>query len=346
MQKTIHHTMLLAGLLLGLVGLSADTIETKDGAKLTGTVTKIGGGNVTLKTSYAGELTIKQSEIASIQTETPQMLRIEGGATIAGTLSTGSDGAVAVRGDAGALSTSVEKLSASWPVGETDPDVLAQQRRWSYEANFDLTGKDGNSDKLGIGMGFRARLTGPTDSLLFYTQYFYEKTDGEVSNDRFQAGVDYSHNFSERFSWYTRDEGGYDKDKDIDFYNIAAAGIGYDFVKRPEWKLTGRVGIAYRYEDYGDPATDDVSSAGLDLGLINRYRFSEFAIMNNQVTYVPAFNEFSNYRLVHDSNLEFPIGKSQWSFRVGLSNDYNSKPADDKKRMDTTYYTKFLLRWN
>ncbi|RRJ94572.1 DUF481 domain-containing protein [Opitutaceae bacterium TAV4] len=345
MQRIIHHTLFLTGILLGFAGLSADTIETKDGSKLTGTVSKIGGGSVTLETSYAGTLTIKQSEIVRIQTEAPQVLRLDNGTTIAGTLSTGGDGAVTIRSDDASVSTNIDKLAASWAIGETDPAILALRRKWSYEASFDLVGKEGNTDKFGIGMGFRAKLTGPTDTLLFYTQYFYEKTDGDVSDDRFLAGVDYSHNFTDRVSWYARDEGGYDNEKDIDFYNIAAVGLGYDFVKRDEWKLTGRAGISYRYEDYGNPATDDVSSAGLDLGLINTYRFGNFAVMNNQITYVPAFNEFSNYRLLHDSNLEFPLGKTHWRLRIGVSNDYNSKPADNTERMDTTYYTKFLLRW-
>ncbi len=345
MQKYIQLTTFLAGIVMTVSSLSADTIETKDGSKLTGTVTKIGGGSVTLTTAYAGDISIKQSEIARIQTDTPQTIRLESGTTMAGTLSSNSDGAVSINGQDGSVATSVDKLAASWAVGEIDPDVLALKRKWSYEASLDMAGKSGNTDKFGVGLGFRAKLAGPSDTLLFYTQYFYEKTDGDVSDDRFLAGVDYSHNFSERFSWYVRDEGGYDKSKDIDFYNIAAAGIGYDIVKRDDWKLTGRVGLAYRYEDYGDPATEDVSSAGLDLGLINYYRFRDFAVMNNQITYIPAFDDFANYRLLHDSNIEFPIGKTQWFVRIGVSNDYNSKPADNKERMDTTYYTKFLLRW-
>jgi hypothetical protein len=31
--------------------------------------------------------------------------------------------------------------------------------------------------------------------------------------------------------------------------------------------------------------------------------------------------------------------------RLGISNDYNSQPRPGKEKLDTTYYTKFLLSW-
>ncbi|EIP99954.1 Protein of unknown function, DUF481 [Opitutaceae bacterium TAV1] len=346
MQTTTKLVLLLAGSLLAFAqAVSADTIETKDGARLVGTVVKIDGGNVTLATAYAGNITVKQAEIVRIDTEKPLVVRLQGGTTMAGTLASEGDGKVVLSGNDGAITTGVDKLATTWGVGETDPAILAQQRKWSYEATFDLGGKTGNNEKFGVGAGFLAKLTGPDDTLQFYTKYFYEKSDGDVSDDRFLAGIDYSRNFSERVSWYARDEGGYDNEKDIDFYNIAAAGFGYDFAKRDNWKLTGRLGLSYRYETYGDPTMDDVKSAGLDVGLINYYRFNDYAVMNNTLSYVPAFDDFGDYRFLHDSNLEFPIGSSEWRLRIGVTNDYTSRPASDKERMDTTYYTKFLLRW-
>lgn len=62
--------------------LLADTVTIKDGSKLVGTVTKIGAGSVTLDTAYAGKLTIKQSEIVSLETSEPMVVRLAGGTTI------------------------------------------------------------------------------------------------------------------------------------------------------------------------------------------------------------------------------------------------------------------------
>jgi hypothetical protein len=62
--------------------------------------------------------------------------------------------------------------------------------------------------------------------------------------------VDYSDNFTPLESWYVKDEAGFDKVNDILFYDIAASGFGYDFIKRDNETLTGRVGLSYRYDDY------------------------------------------------------------------------------------------------
>ena len=334
----------LAGLLVLGAAAQADTIETKSGARLVGTVKAVDGGSIVLETDYAGPITIKQSEVVKIDVEKPLVVRLAGGTTMQGTVSATRDGKITINGQDGTITTTVDKLATTWEPGKTDPAVLQLMRRWRYEATFDISGKTGNSEQLGYGGGGKATLSGPQDTLVFYSDFSYQRTNGVKSEDRLRVGIDYSSYLSQRVTWYARDEGGYDNVKDIGFYNVAAAGFGYDFIQKlPKQKLTGRAGLSYRFEDYGSPTTDDVRSAGLDLGLAHHYRF-ENATMNNAVTYVPAFEDFANYRAIHDSNLEFPLS-GNWKFRVGVSNDYTSEPSPGVEKLDTTYYGKFVLNW-
>ena len=343
----MHKTRLLrafAALAAGCTLLQADVVETKTGARLTGTVTKVDGGTITLVTDYAGTLSIKQSEVVKLETEKPLFIRLAGGTTMEGTVTATADGQIAVKGADGTINTTVDKVATTWAPGETDPAVAQLMRKWRYEANFDVSGKTGNSEQLGYGGGAKATLASPQDTLIFYSNFAYQRTNGVKSEDKLAIGVDYSSYLSERVTWYGRDEGGYDNVKGIAFYNVAAAGLGYDFIKNlPKQKLTGRAGLSYRFEDYSDPVTDDVRSAGLDLGLNHQYRF-ENATMNNTITYVPAFEDFANYRVLHDSSLEFPLA-GNWKFRVGVNNDYTSQPSPGVEKLDTTYYGKFVLNW-
>lgn len=323
---------------------SADTIETKSGARLIGTVKTVDGGSIVLETDYAGPITIKQAEVVKLEIEKPLVIRLAGGTTMEGTVTATPDGKLTIKGQDGTISTTVDKVATTWAPGKTDPAVLQLMRKWRYEASFDISGKTGNSEQLGYGGGAKATLAGPQDTLVFYTDFSYQRTNGVKSEDKARVGVDYSSYLSKRVTWYSRDEGGYDNVKDIDFYNVAATGFGYDFIQNmPQQKLTGRLGLSYRYEDYGAPGTDDVRSAGLDLGLAHHYRF-ENAVMNNAITYVPSFEDFTNYRAIHDSNLEFPLSGS-WKFRVGVNNDYTSQPSSGVEKLDTTYYGKFVLNW-
>ncbi len=141
-----------------------------------------------------------------------------------------------------------------------------------------------------------------------------------------------------------RTEGGFDRIRDIELYNVSAAGLGYDFIKSTKQSLTTRAGISYRYEGYETPGLANVSSAGLDFGLVHSYTFRT-ARMQNSITYVPAFDDFGNYRAVHDSFFEMPLTASLWTLRVGLNNDYTSQPSPGLKELDTTYYTRLVLNW-
>lgn len=345
-MKPYRSILFHAFLALSLSGplLQADVIETKTGARLIGTVSQVLGGTITLVTDYAGTLSIKQSEVVKLETEKPLFIRLTGGTTMEGTLKARKNGEIKIMGKDGTISTTVDKVAATWGPNQIDPAVAQLMRKWKYEATFSLSGKTGNSEQLGYAGGAKATLSSPDDTLLFYTDFGYQETDKLKSEEKFHVGVDYSRYLSKRVTWYVRDEGGFDNVKDIDFYNVAAGGLGYDLVKNlPVQKLTSRAGISYRFEDYGDPSNEDVRSAGLDLGLSHAYHFKN-AIMRNNVTFVPSFEDFTNYRAIHDSSVEFPLS-GPWTFRTGVNNDYTSNPSPGVSKLDTTYYGKFVLNW-
>jgi Protein of unknown function, DUF481 len=341
----LHAALASAFFTLAGVFAHADIIETKSGARLLGSITKVDAGLITLATDYAGTLTIKQTEVVKFETEKPLFIRLVGGTTMEGIVSVASSGQVNIKGKDGTITTSVDKISRTWAPGEMDPAVALMIRKWKYEIALDIAGKTGNSEQLGYGGSAKATLAGPQDTLIFYAAFNNRETDGVSSSDNAKVGLDYSRYLSEHVTWYTRDEGGYDNIKDIEFYNIAAAGLGYDFIKNlPRQKLTGRGGLSYRFEQYGgNTTTDETRSAGLDLGLNHNFQF-ENAVMSNSITYVPSFEDFSNFRALHDSHIEFPLVGS-WKFRVGVQNDYSSVVPADRAKLDTTYYGKFVFGW-
>lgn len=339
----VSRTLTLAFALLG-AQLMADTVDVKGGARIVGKVVKIDGGAVIVDTGYAGTISIKQSEVTAITTDAPVAVRLDSGTRIDGRLTGSGSGAIQIAGADGSISTSVDKLAASWAAGGKDPAIAALERSWAYEAAVDVAGKTGNKEQLGTAASLRATLKTAQDTLQFYTAYDRQVTDGTKSADQFKAGVDYQNNFRGRSSWYVRDEGGFDRVKDIELYNIAAAGLGYDAIKEAKQTLTFRGGLSYRYEGYKNPATTDVKSAGLDFGLAHMLQFQDSRLVN-RVSYVPAFDDFGNYRLTHESFFEVPLAAPSWKLRVGVNNDYNSQPGRGVEKLDTGYFTRFVLNW-
>ena len=339
----IRASIALFAVALATAQLSADVVETKNGTRIVGKVAKIDGGGVVVSTDFAGDITIKQSEVVAINTDGPVAVRLANGTRIDGKVS-GASGSLQVAGADGTISTSVDKVASSWAAGGKDPQIAALERGWTYEAAVDVSGKSGNRSQLGTAANLRATLAGVSDRLAFYTAYDRQVTDGSKSADQFKAGSDYSNNFSGRYSWYVRDEGGFDRVKDIELYNVAAFGAGFDLIKAAKQTLTGRLGLSYRYEGYRNPRTTDVNSAGLDFGIAHSLQMDDSSIVN-RVAVVPSFNDFNNYRLFHESFYEIPLTNPSWKLRLGVSNDFNSKPGKGVEKMDTAYFTRLVLNW-
>lgn len=319
----------------------ADVVETQSGARIVGKVSKIDAGSVIIETSYAGRLSIKQSEVTAITTDAPVAVRLISGTRTDGRLSGGANGALQVASPEGTINTTVGQLASSWTAGASDP---ALARDWAYEASADIFGKTGNKEQLGTAFAFRAIMTAPRDTLMFYSAYDRQVSEGTKSADQFKAGIDYQNNFSGRWSWYARDEGGFNRVKGVEMYNVAAVGLGYDFIKEPKHILTGRAGLSYRYEGYKNPRTPDVSSPGLDFGINHEYEFSNSRLVN-RLSYVPAIDDLAIYRITHESFFEIPLVAPSWKLRMGVANDYNSQPGFGVDRLDTSYFTRFVLSW-
>ncbi|MCF7688153.1 MAG: DUF481 domain-containing protein [Cephaloticoccus sp.] len=334
--------------MIGLGQLTADIVETKNGARIVGQVTKIEDGKIFVTTDYAGDLVIKQSEVAGLTTEAPVFVRLVSGTTLQGTVAR-EGSSIKIVGEDGVLSTNIEKVAATWSAGAEDPQVIAlrkqaadMERHWAYEVALDVNGKSGNKSQLGTAVSARATLKTNVDTLQFYTAYDRQESDGTKSADQFKAGSDYTNNFSGQKSWYVRDEIGFDRVKDIELYNVAAAGLGYDFIKTPKRILTGRAGLSFRYEGYKNPVTEDVKSAGLDFGLNHEWEFGDSKLVN-RLAFVPAFDDFGNYTIKHESFYELPLANPSWKLRMGLSNDYNSQPGVGVDSLDSSYFTRLVL---
>jgi putative salt-induced outer membrane protein YdiY len=346
MNKTrilLARLTLCAALLCGL-RLSADVVETADGAKLVGKITKIHGGVVTLDTDYAGEIKVKQVLVTRITTDHAVAVRFADGTGIVGTISSTAPDKLRITGTGKSVDSPVGNLSATWAAGQEDPDKVALRRKWSYEAAADVTGRAGTNSSLGTSYEFRAKLVGPLDVLQYYTAYNRQETQGEVSADQFKAGVDYADNFSAATSWYARDEGGFDRVNDITFYDIAASGLGYDLIKQKDQVFTARVGLSYRYDEYSTPDTTALSTTGADFELEYLLKAKTFQI-TDRIAFDPAFQDLGNFIITHEFALEVPITKSLWKWSTGVTNNYNSRPVGGVDKLDTLYFTRLVLSW-
>jgi putative salt-induced outer membrane protein YdiY len=323
---------------------SADVVETTNGARIVGKITKIHEGVVTINTDFAGDIDIKQALVTKITTDHPVGVRVSDGTRYIGAVVPAPGGGLQVTTKSGAVETPVSKVVAWWAAGEEDPDVVALRRKWSYALGVDITGQTGTQSQMGTEANYRAKLTGPNDVFQYYADYLRQESEGAVSVDQLKIGVDYADNFTPLTSWYVRDEGGFDRVNDISFYDVAAGGYGYDFIKEKDAVLTGRAGLSYRYDRYAPADTPSQSLAGADFELQFSKKLGK-AQINDRLEFVPAFEDLGNYIINHEFTYDIPITKSLWKLSVGVTNSYNSRPVAGVDTFETIYFTRLVLAW-
>ena len=81
----------------------------------------------------------------------------------------------------------------------------------------------------------------------------------------------------------------------------------------------------------------------LDLGLDYRLDVTPCLQFTHSTVYSPDFLDFANYRLTLDTGVLIPFKDERWAWKVGMRNQYNSRPEGDLERLDNTYYTSIVL---
>lgn len=331
----------------------ADRIELADGSVINGKLLSAEGGKLKVETAFAGTIEIAQASVKTFSTDEAVNVGLAGGSQVLGKVE-GTDAGIKVVATDGQMSAATTNVAAVWRQGEDSPDtkkhkaeIKASSRSWAYEASVAIAGRQGSTNKFAAAFGFKATLASAQDKLIFALASENATDEDASGNDvttaeRTFGGVDYSSFFSEKNGWYARTSLEKDAIKNLDLRSSSAFGLSRRLINNDKQNLEFRAGVSYLYDSYADNTT--FSSAGLDLAFLHTYNFPN-SKLTNTITFTPAFKAFSNYRLHHESAWELPIGSSMWKLKLGVANDYNSKPPALTERLDTTYFTNLILNW-
>ena len=343
----------LAGVVLALGVLTsalADRIELNDGSVVVGRILSAEGGQFKVETKFAGVITVAQDQIRSFSTDEAVHVGLKAGTQVLGTVAPAAAG-IAVTAADGQMSASAANVVAVWRPGEDSPELRAAKaaaekakKSWAYEAALAINGRTGGSEKFAGALGFKATLAGAEDKLVFAGSINRAQENGNETANDWKAGIDYSAFFSGASVWYARTDLTKDRIKAIDLRSNSAFGLGRKLAKTDTRDTEVRLGLGYTYETYTNGAAD-FESAGLDVALLNEQALG-WAKMANKLTWTPSFEDFANYRVVHETTFDLPIKTGQfWKLRLGVANEYLSTPPRGVEKLDTTYFSALLLNW-
>lgn len=341
---------LAASLLALATSASADRIELTDGSIVLGRLLSAESGKFKVETGFAGTIEIAQAQVKTFATDEPVNVALAAGSTVLGKVSAAGDGIAVVAGD-GRMSAPAANVTAIWRPGADSPERRAAKeaiekarRKWAYEANLALTGRTGVSENFGSAVSLKATLAGENDKLVFSGAFERATDQGLQTANKQKGSVDYSaFGAGTGNGWYLRTDVERDKIKRLDLRSNSAFGFARKLRKTDVQDLEARIGASYLFESYSNGGNFD--SPGVDLLLLHSYRFS-FAKLANSLGFTPSINDLNNYRIRHESTLELPLAASRWNLRLGFANDYQNVPAPNTARLDTTYFTSLVFRWD
>lgn len=343
-MKFKYLTTILVAAFLALTA-TADTVTTKDGSTLSGTITLIDKGVIHLDTPYAGKLELKQEEVASIESTSPLNFRLDDGVNVSGTVTPKDNETLEIRSDDKKEKTSIDQIAASWTPDKVDPEIERNRRKWRNDFAADLNGRTGNVERFNFGAELDLRLKGPFDELYLGFDYEQGEQDGEKTADRALGQAGYERFSKKKVGWFVRTILETDPINGISLRSNTSNGISYRLINDEVQTLVVRGGLGYRYTEFEDDSIDNESTITIDPGLTHTYRHKDLFYLENELSYSPAVDDFSSYTAVHDSSIRLPIGNegSFW-IRAGIRHEYESQTTADEK-LDTNYYSQFVYSW-
>ncbi|MGH9662801.1 MAG: DUF481 domain-containing protein [Bryobacteraceae bacterium] len=336
----------LGGLLLMCLSLSpawADQVILKNGDRVTGSIVKKDGKNLTIKTDQLGLITTSWDQVESIATSKPVNVVLQDGRTAQGTLST-AGGKVEVTTQTTKLSVTLADITTIRDAGEQAAyDRLLSPgwgQLWAGTASIGLAGTSGNAKTLTFTTAVNAARVTNADktSIYFNTIKASALVDGKSADtaEAVRGGIGYDHNITPRLFANVFNDWEYDKFQNLDLRFVVGAGAGFHAIKSERSQLDLLGGADYNHSSFSTPLTRN--SAELYWG--DEYAFK----LTSATSLVQSYRMFNDLTNTGDYRVNFDIGAStklgKWlTWNVSLSDRYLSNPAPGRKTNDFLYTT-------
>jgi putative salt-induced outer membrane protein YdiY len=336
----------LAPLVLGLL-LSAllpvvaaaqdsDVVTTTSGGRLVGEIKRVRSDVLTLSTAFSdSDFAIEWDKVASIESSRTFLVETYRGRRLSGPLvaDPAQTGMVVV----GAVAISLAEISAIEPF---------EQSFWArFDAGFSVgysmvRANDAKQLSLGGNLSYRGKKN--VDAL--FVNIFRSSQVNAPKTERWEIGNDYRYLLGER--WYltaTQDFLRSDE-QGLDLRTTLGFGAGRFLLRSSDQYLAVGAGLAWTRENYQDPTIDTRDSSEAYLATEVMTEKLRVADLLTRLTYFPSLSISGRYRLNYRFDLDFNL-PGDWFFRVGLYDNYDSKPPAGLSANDWGWSNSFGLEF-
>lgn len=321
----------------------ADTVTMKDGTFLRGRIDRIASGLLEMRVPALGAANVQRLQLAQVESfVTDDAVLLSSGGVVSRGVANAAGGRVASTG--GAETSPLDAGLELWRDPSLRPAETGANRQWTTQADVDVSGRDGVVTGSGFSAGFSAKGVSKANTVTAGVRLVRAESGNQTSADDLHVTASYETNPTDVVFWYVRSDTGYDNARLIDFFSVNAAGWGFRLHSDARGKLDARLGLAHRYERYARPTQESLAAPSADVGLLFTRELG-WAAWDSALNFVPSFQDSGDFYIRHETGLNVLRNAGPLSLRVGVSNDFRSKPLPTQVKTDTSYFLRTTYVW-
>lgn len=211
---------------------------------------------------------------------------------------------------------------------------------WENHAEFGLDGSDGNSDTLSLQAGMELKRKTDVYTLALEADYRQVSNRGTTTEDNGRFNVDFDrHVGTSPWSMFGKLGLEWDAFKAFDLRLNLNSGVGYHWIRTDQTTFVTRFGAGASRE-FGAPVERWTPEAVF--GIEAEHQLTQRQKLKAKVDYFPAWDDFSDFRLVSDAAWEILLDNSEnLSLKLALTDRYDSTPQGAEP--NDVYYSLLLL---
>lgn len=318
----------------------ADTIKLKNGDVLTGKVIKKETDKLIFKTSYAGELKVTWSDIATLNTDAPVKVYLADDSSFDATLQKRSLGRVKVVNSGLEMSKELDLKEVSYI--NPSPEVSGEGVSWKGHADLGGAITQGNSDTSTLRFDTEAIARTKDNRLTLGGYVNRAKSNDESTEFNSKGYTQLDHFLTKKWFVYVNGSAEHDKFRDIKKRTNVGLGSGYQIFERPDLNLSVEGGVNYVNVDYKD-AEDESYPSGRWALKYDQLLFANVKFYHQHEVLV-SLEDTEDTLVFTKTGLRVPIAKNI-DASTELNVDYDNQPAAGRERLDKTLLFSLGYGW-
>ncbi|HWG57473.1 MAG TPA: DUF481 domain-containing protein [Candidatus Acidoferrales bacterium] len=329
-----------AALLVGLLGLAAtamgDGVTLKNGDRLTGKVTGADDKQLTLKTDYAGEVSVPWSNVEEVSTQKPVYVLTVKKQSVGGTISLEGTNLVVHTASQGAVTVPLADVSLLRPAeGQDEFEKMLHPglaHDWKGAVNLGFAMARGNSNTTNLNLAGNADRKTLADEFVISESSVYTTSAatatggaGGVTADAILGEVRYQRDITPRMFSSASGDFTHDALQDLVLRSIYTGGLGWHAIKNPETTLDVLSGLNYTRESYSNSIKVDRNLAAVTLSELLTKKVNKGTLLTQDFNFYPDLSNPGEYRFALDAAATTKIN-SWLGWQISISDRYVTNP--------------------